>query len=231
MWSVSINRNLSFQQLLELQEERLRFLKPNQESHLLFAELKPTITLGSRQVHENAQFDRLRQVRIAAEARGIDVVHGHRGGNETWHGPGQWVGFVITPLEQFTGDPRGVRKAVCGILNSVAPVVREYFPEAKIETDDRMGIWASSASSAGKVVSVGIKIREGYITSGFSLNCYPSETSFFSIEPCGISGARPEFLFSSRVPRSEWEKEFETIPSRIFESFLTSLAPCDHFSS
>jgi lipoate-protein ligase B len=102
MWSVSINRNLSFARLLEIQEEKLLLLKPNQESMLLFAELKPTITLGSRQVHEHAQFERLDAVKLLAEQKEIDVIHGERGGNETWHGPGQWVGFVLTPLEKFT---------------------------------------------------------------------------------------------------------------------------------
>ena len=215
MWSVCINRNLSFERLLEIQEEKLRLLKPNQESMLLFSELNPTITLGSRQVHENAQFDRLNQVRVSAEANGIEVVHGHRGGNETWHGPGQWVGFVITPLEKFTGDPKGVRKAVCGILNHVAQVVREYIPDAVVENDDRMGIWSTS----GKVVSVGIKIREGYITSGFALNCFPTKTSFFSINPCGIEGAIPDFIFKHGVSQEKWQQEFENIPGKIVEAF------------
>lgn len=219
MWSVCINRNITFAQLLEIQEENLLWLKPKQESMLLFAELKPTITLGSRQVHENSQFDRLNSVKDLAHREGIDVIHGERGGNETWHGPGQWVGFVISPLEKFTGDSKGVRKAVCGILKNVLKVVKQYEPSAIMEEDDRMGIW----SSRGKIVSVGIKIRGGYITSGFALNCFPHSTSFMGINPCGIQGASADFIFMNRVPEEQWKSEFEKIPQLITESFNSNL--------
>lgn len=184
---------------------------------LLFAELRPTITLGSRQVHENAgaQFERLNAVKDLASRGGFEVVHGHRGGNETWHGPGQWVGFVITPLEKFTGDPRGVRKAVCAILDRVLRVVKEYESAALVEDGDRMGIW----SARGKIASVGIKIRDGYITSGFSLNCFPHEKSFLGINPCGIEGARADFIFDGRVEKEFWAKEFERIPEKLAKAF------------
>lgn len=218
MWSVCINRNITFAQLLEIQEEKLLLLKPNLESMLLFAELKPTITLGSRQVHEHAQFERLDEAKRLAQQEGIDVIHGERGGNETWHGPGQWVGFVITPLEKFTGDPKGVRKAVCGILANVKEVVKHYVQDAVTEEGDRMGIW----SSQGKLVSVGIKIKGGYITSGFALNCYPTEHSFKGINPCGIAGAAPDFIFAGRRSKEKWAAEFETIPGKLLESFSKS---------
>ena len=215
MWSVCINRNITFARLLEIQEEKLLLLKPNQESMLLFAELNPTITLGSRQVHENSQIERLHEVKDLALREGMDVIHGERGGNETWHGPGQWVGFVITPLEKFTGDSKGVRKAVCGILHRVLEVVKEYEPSAVVEDGDRMGIWSSS----GKLVSVGIKIKGGYVTSGFALNCYPHPKSFLGINPCGIQGAAPDFIFASSLPKERWVEEFERIPAQLLKVF------------
>ena len=162
-WEVTIQRGISFARLLEIQEEGLTRLQPEKGSLLILAELKSTITLGSRQIHENAQIAHLDRMKELAAREGVDVYHGERGGNETWHGPGQWVGFVVTPLEKFTGDPRGVRKAVCGILKRVHQVVKEYEPTAFVEEDDRMGIW----SKRGKIVSVGINIRGGYITRGF----------------------------------------------------------------
>ena len=219
MWSVSINRSISFPQLLELQEEKLLLLKPNLESMLLFAELKPTITLGSRQIHANAELERVAGIRARARHAGISIEHGERGGNETWHGPGQWVAFVITPLEKFTGDSKGVRKAVCNILGNVKEVVKEYVPDAVTEEGDRMGVWSAVDQNAGKIVSVGIKIKSGYITSGFSLNCHPSEFSFTGINPCGIAGARPDFIFEGRLPKEKWTSEFELIPAKILAIF------------
>jgi len=221
-WEVSINRNISFARLLEIQEEGLNRLKPENGSLLIFAELKSTITLGSRQIHENAQFSHLNQVKEIAAREDIDIHHGERGGNETWHGPGQWVGFVVTPLVKFTGDPRGVRKAVCGILKRVHQVVKEYEPNAVVEEDDRMGIW----SKRGKIVSVGIKIRSGYITSGFALNCFPHQTSFMGINPCGIAGAAPDFILSRNFPRDQWDAEFEKIPAKILKAFEEDVIQC-----
>jgi len=220
-WQVSIHRNISFAELLEIQEAKLEFLKPKLESMLLFAELKPTITLGSRQVHEHAQFERLNDVKLLAEKEHIDVIHGERGGNETWHGPGQWVGFVLTPLEKFTGDSKGVRKAVHGILSKVNEVVKQYVFNSVIEDGDRMGIWSPS----GKLVSVGIKIKGGYITSGFSINCYPTDQSFMGINPCGIAGASPDFIFTGRRSKDKWASEFETIPQKLLESFKKENLP------
>jgi lipoate-protein ligase B len=221
-WEFSIHRNISFSRLLEIQEESLNRLRPESGSMLVFAELKPTITLGSRQIHENAQFSHLNQVKEIASREEIDIFHGERGGNETWHGPGQWVGFVVAPLEKFTGDPRGVRKAVCGILNCVLKTVKEYEPDAMIEEGDRMGIW----SKYGKIVSVGIKIRGGYITSGFALNCFPHAKSFMGIHPCGIAGASPDFIFSRHLSRERWNAEFDQIPLKILESFTQSAISC-----
>ncbi len=214
-WETTIERGISFARLLEIQEEGLTRLQPEKGSLLILAELKSTITLGSRQIHENAQIAHLDRMKELAAREGVDVYHGERGGNETWHGPGQWVGFVVTPLEKFTGDPRGVRKAVCGILKRVHRVVKEYEPTAVVEEDDRMGIW----SKRGKIVSVGIKIRGGYITSGFALNCFPHPTSFLGINPCGIAGAAPDFILSRNFPRDQWEQEFIKIPEKLIQSF------------
>ena len=145
----------------------------------------------------------------------VDLVAGERGGNETWHGPGQWVGFVLTPLEFFTGDSKGVRKAVYQILENVERVGKLYVPELHLEDGNRLGLW----SARGKIVSVGIKIRSGYVSSGFSLNCIPRKEAFLGINHCGIADSIPDFLFQNSVCPSNWETEFTKLPQLIVESF------------
>jgi lipoyl(octanoyl) transferase len=216
MWSVSIERHhpdrpFRFSDLLTLQERELGRIRGTRESSLLFAELPPTLTLGARQ--GSADLDRLR-VHAGPE---VDLVPGQRGGNETWHGPGQWVGFVLTSLESFTGDPRGVRAAVMGILERVKVVAQTYRSPLTVEEGDRLGIWTGQ----GKLVSIGIKIREGYTTSGFALNSIPDPRAFSGINPCGISGALPDFLFAGLSP-TEQEQEFLKLPHRIAEQFIKS---------
>lgn len=207
MWSVCINRHspaapFTFNDLLKLQDR----VRAAGEPTLLFAELAPTVTLGNRQ--DPAAFDSLR-------ARGIEVVRGERGGLETWHGPGQWVGFVVCPIERLVGDARGVRRAVERILEAVAAVVREYEPGVRREEGDRLGLW----SDRGKLVSIGIRVREGWVTSGFALNVIRTPDSFGHIHPCGLADARPDFLFEGRVGAGEWAAQFEGLPGRISARF------------
>lgn len=214
MWSVSINRHtpdspFHFNDLLKLQETWLERLRPTEASALLFAELAPTVTLGARQIHEP-------ETRARFQALGdVEIVPGERGGNETWHGPGQWVGFVLTPLAVFTGDPKGVRRSVYKILENVERVVKSYVPEVHLEDGNRLGLW----SSRGKLVSVGIKIRGGYVTSGFALNCIPKAESFLGINPCGIENSIPDFIFTHGLDPAHWDEHFGQIPTQIVESF------------
>lgn len=215
MWSACINRHRAdhpfrFSDLLLLQQRELARIRGSSESVLLFAEVPSTLTLGARQMLHLPEHLRV----LAAE--GCEMVAGERGGNETWHGPGQWVGFVLTPLESFTGDARGVRKAVHGILDRLLPLVQEYRKEARIDEGDRLGIWSAS----GKIASIGIKIREGYTSSGFALNCLPHPQAFFGIDPCGIRGSQPDFLLRD-IEASRRETEFEAIPHKILQKFET----------
>ena len=219
MWYVSINRStpekkFTFADLIRLQEETLARISPQGESALLFAEVSPTVTLGARQVHDPKQDEYLAALRERLANAGVDLHAGERGGKETWHGPGQWVGFVVTPLEKFTGDSRGVRKAVCKILKQVLEVVHQYQSDAFIDEDDRLGIW----NAHGKLVSVGIKIKNGYVTSGFALNCMPHPLSFYGIDPCGLAGALPGFLLEGIAPEMR-EQEFQSLTSKLVQVF------------
>ncbi len=213
MWSVFTNRHRAdhpfrFTDLLSLQTQVLAEIRPAEKSALLFAEVAPTLTLGARQMiseKERARFEMLN----------LDLVAGERGGNETWHGPGQWVCFVLTPLAEFTGDSRGVRKAVYQILENVRQVAVEYLPEAHLREGPELGLW----SNRGKLASVGIKIRDGYVSSGFALNCIQNPLSFSGINPCGIAGSQADFILKNH---SHPDLEFSQIPSRIVSVFEKS---------
>src|SRR5262249_40919581 len=86
---------------------------------LLLSELAPVITVGRR----TASSDLL----LSAEALGrlgVQKLAVDRGGFATYHGPGQWVLFAVDRLERLTGDRRGVRKAVEGLLGIALEVGR-----------------------------------------------------------------------------------------------------------
>ncbi len=211
-WSVFINRTtpqapFTFQDLQNLQDSVLEQLQSQGGQALLFAEVEPVVTLGQRQVAWEQIPDSVRQLDAQ---KTIQVVAGNRGGNETWHGPGQWVCFVLAELVHWVGDSRGVRKAIDQTLGRILPVIQEDIPEAVIEQDDRLGIWSPS----GKIVSIGIKVQKGWLKSGFSVNVFRTPHSFFGINPCGLN-AQPDFLLKKFSDFTELESRFVQIPKKL----------------
>ncbi|MEK6704927.1 MAG: hypothetical protein AABZ06_03995 [Bdellovibrionota bacterium] len=155
---------------------------------LLLSEVAPVITLGKRSLGEQS----LLLPHSDYEARGIAIYRTDRGGLATYHGPGQWVLFVVDSLERLTGDRRGVRKAVEGLLNIARQVAQKYKFDAEIRDRSYAGLW----TKRGKIASVGVHVDGGVLLHGLALNVFKTETSFFGIKPCGLD-AEVDFLIDS----------------------------------
>lgn len=177
----SPNTPFRFEDLLSLQQKRFEERIPT----LIFAELPPTLSLGYRQKQDDVVGGL-----NPSELEGVEVVQGDRGGLETWHGPGQWVVFTVTPIGFWTGKSLGAKQVVESLLRSVLGVVQKWIPEARIESGNKVGIW----SSRGKLVSIGIRIRNAWVLSGFALNVVPGSQSFLGVNPCGLKGEKADFL-------------------------------------
>ncbi len=201
-------RKIDFSRLLELQTDETALVRDGGPGCILFAELNPVITLGRRQELGQVAF-----AATATTASGIPIVSGDRGGLETWHGPGQWVVFVIARLEEWTGSSIGIRAAVAKYLNAAKETARHFGVDAEVDLDKCVGLWMREplSESSGKLASVGIRIRDGILQSGMSLNIYPTETSFATINPCGIADAKPAFLISdpSKLSPEELEQKMD----------------------
>ncbi len=98
-----------------------RSIAQRNEEALLLNELAPVITLGRRAVESDLLFsvDQLNRL-------GITVYPTDRGGLATYHGPGQWVLFPVMHFRTLTGDSRGVRLAVEGLLEVAQSVATRY---------------------------------------------------------------------------------------------------------
>gem|GEM_PF-4779765 len=147
------------------------------EGAILLSELAPVVTLGRRTPSSELLVNR-----PALKRGGIDILDVDRGGLATWHGPGQWVAFVVDSLERLTGDARGVRRAVDGLLDSALAVSRRHGIEAAKREGAELGLW----TSRGKLASVGVQISGGVLLHGIALNCFRTPTSFAGIRPCGL---------------------------------------------
>jgi lipoate-protein ligase B len=147
---------------------------------LLLNEVAPVITMGRRTPCSD-----LVVPDGALRDRGIEVVKTDRGGLATYHGPGQWVLFVVDRLDALTGDSRGVRLVVNGLLGIAESVASEYGMKAEIRDGAMTGVWTPK----GKIAAVGIHIEQGVVLHGLSFNVFRTPESFFGIRPCGLDAA------------------------------------------
>ena len=115
----------------------------------------------------------------------IEVSHVDRGGQVTYHGPGQLVGYPILDLHNWGGPVRYVRaieSALIGTLQSFG------VPCERVEGET--GVWVPGQQTAiefrRKIASIGLRISRGISAHGFALNINPDLSFFDHIIPCGI---------------------------------------------
>lgn len=121
---------------------------------------------------------------------GTPVVETDRGGQITWHGPGQLVGYPIVHLPAEGGRPRDVVAFVRRMEQMLIDACAEL-GLATVRVKGRSGVWvpASDTLPARKVAAIGIRVARGVSMHGFALNCNPDLTHFERIVPCGIRDA------------------------------------------
>jgi len=171
------------------------------EGALILSEVSPVITAGRR-----AQKDHFLFPPEYYAAHGVDIVPVDRGGLLTYHGPGQWVFFLVQDCEKLTGDTRGVKKAVCFLLNIISDFLKEkYGFHTQMYTDERLGLW--SILRGKKIVSLGVSIKQGVLQHGVSINIYQTPQSFLGITPCGLSTEMSYLCHELKVD-SPLEKSF-----------------------
>ncbi|MBZ5521294.1 MAG: lipoyl(octanoyl) transferase LipB [Acidobacteriia bacterium] len=167
---------------LELQQTVVRLVKEGRAGHtLLLLEHPPVITLG-----RNADGQNIVVPREFLASRGVELFETDRGGDVTFHGPGQLVGYPIFNLRGF--EPRlgavdFVRKMeeslirTCGDLGLVTGRIQGL-----------TGVWTEAAEQpAAKIAAIGIHVSRGVTSHGFALNVNTDLEYFKLIVPCGIT--------------------------------------------
>jgi lipoate-protein ligase B len=142
---------------------------------LLLLEHEPTITLG--------RGTRPESLPLAVEElqrRGLTVAEVDRGGDVTWHGPGQLVGYPILDLRRHRQDLHWYLRQVEGSL--IDALDRLQLPAER--NPGYTGVWTRGR----KIASIGIHVRQWVTTHGFALNVTNDLDDFGLIVPCGIDG-------------------------------------------
>ncbi len=144
---------------------------------LLLLEHSPVVTVG-----RNAREANLIAPEPFLEERGIDLVRTDRGGDVTYHGPGQLIGYPIVDLKLLHNDiHRFLREIEEGIIRAVA---RWGIGAARIS--GKTGVWVGEE----KLASIGLRASHWVTMHGLALNVSTDLRGFDFIVPCGIAGCR-----------------------------------------
>jgi lipoate-protein ligase B len=134
----------------------------------------PTYTHGRQVRPEHLLVDE-----PAIRARGAEVIRTDRGGDVTFHGPGQLVAYPILDLRRHNLSPIDYVRALEATL--IRTLARFDIEATRIS--GRPGVWVASA----KIAAIGIRVQRGITTHGFALNVDPDLTWFEAIVPCGLT--------------------------------------------
>jgi len=176
---------------------------------LILVEHHPVVTVGRSFRAEN-----LTGSRAALESRGIELFDTERGGDITFHGPGQLVGYPIFDLKRHRQD-------VHWFLRQLEESLIRALMNLGIKGERRdgyTGVWIDDR----KIASIGVHLKQWVSWHGFALNVTTDLSYFDLIVPCGI----PDVVMTSihkelaeRTPRDVWARTLEQVVFSVAEVF------------
>ncbi len=110
------------------------------------------------------------------------VHHTGRGGQYTYHGPGQRVAYVMLDLKKRGQD---VRAFVAGLEEWLIATLAAFNVKGE-RREDRVGVWVQRGEAEDKIAAIGIRVRHWVSYHGISLNVGPELSHFDGIVPCGV---------------------------------------------
>ncbi len=170
---------MSYRDAWAAQERAHAEVVAGSEEQLLLVEHPPVITFGRRPgVARNviAADESLQQL-------GVDVVHSDRGGDVTFHGPGQVVAY---PIVRLNDHRLSVGAFVRRLEETVIATLREFGIDAQ-KSPDAIGVWVPQDDGRlAKICALGVRIRRGVSMHGVALNVTTDLSYFDLIVPCGL---------------------------------------------
>jgi lipoyl(octanoyl) transferase len=230
LWVISYPEPQPYRALWDLQRRlwRQRYAGAIPDT-LLLLEHEPVITLG-----KNARRQHVLLPEALLRKRGVDLVDVDRGGDVTYHGPGQLVGYWIFDLRLLYQD-------VHRFLREIEEVLLRVLARHGVEggrDPGATGVWVSPAApadgspagAAEKIAALGLHLSHWVSTHGFALNLAPDLASFSWIIPCGLAGrgvTSMERILGRPVPRAEVEPQVVEEVARLFRREPLWLRPLE----
>ena len=196
---------IDYQTGLRIQEERLNDCLRHGEESVLLLEHEPVYTIG--RLLDKSSLGAVSQL-------SYPVFETNRGGQATYHGPGQLVAYPILDLRVRSRD-------LHKYLRRLEDLLIDLLTEFEIKGDKiegKTGVWVRDR----KMASIGVGVRKWVTMHGFALNVATDLSGFQSIIPCGLSGVR---MTSISVEAGK-EVSLETVREKISPYLLRHLGKC-----
>lgn len=202
---------MPYGEALTLQRElaRRRISREIPHDMLLLVEHPPVITLGRGFHVEN-----LPTPREFLEAKGVEVFDVERGGDVTYHGPGQLVGYPIFDLGEHRQDLHWFLREIEGSLIDAL----DAFGIAGDRNPGYTGVWTGGR----KIASIGIHVKQWVTWHGFALNVTTDLSYFDLIVPCGIPNVVMTSIqreIAERAGRDLWNRTVDQVVLGFAERF------------
>lgn len=184
--------------------------------HLLFVEHPPVYTLGKNGKEAHVLIDEAERL-----ARGIDYFHINRGGDITFHGPGQLVGYPILDLEKFRTDLGWYLRS----LEEVIILTMATYGLKGERSPGETGVWIEPdvKGRERKICAMGIKCSRWITMHGFAFNVNANLDYFQYIVPCGIENKQVTSLqkeLGREIPMDEIKTEVRKNFEKVFYASL-----------
>ncbi|HRH50399.1 MAG TPA: lipoyl(octanoyl) transferase LipB [Panacibacter sp.] len=187
------------------------------EHYLLFTEHTPVYTLGKNGKEEHVLINEAERVQ-----KGVEYFHINRGGDITFHGPGQLVGYPIFDLDQFKPDLNWYLRSLEEV---VILTLAEYGLQGE-RSKGETGVWLQPdvKGSERKICAMGIRCSRWITMHGFAFNINTNLSFFDYIVPCGIQDKKVASLeteLGQAIEMNEVKEKMKRNFEKVFDISFT----------
>ena len=209
-------QNELFQGIIDIKlSNRKREVKETSSNYFLYTEHPPVYTLG-----KSGDLANLLLNEAQLKQKGISFFKSNRGGDITFHGPEQIVGYPIIDLEEFKADIRWYMRS----LEEVIIRTIAHYDLKGVRSDGETGVWLDVGTPfVRKICALGVRTSRWVTMHGFALNVNTNLGYFDHIIPCGIRGkavTSMEAELNRKVPLDEVKLLINKYFEEVFDAQL-----------
>jgi len=189
------------------------------DNYLLFVEHPHVFTMGKSGSEDNMLANMLQ-----LQSKKAEFIHTNRGGDITYHGPGQLVGYPILNLDYFA---KGIRDYIEKLEESIILCLKQYGIDG-YRLQGATGVWLDPdvAGKTRKICAIGVRVSRGVSMHGFALNVNTDLSYFNLINPCGFTDKKVTSLHKElgiEIDMNDVKDVLKNTLATVFEMNLNNL--------